>query len=888
MLNRRSADQEMEREIASHLALLAEGFERRGMDPENARFAARRALGGADQAREAHRDARSLVWLEQIWQDLNHALRTLARNPGFALVSVLTLALGIGVNTTLFSAYNALALKPLPVADPREVVRVKRWFQSGARGDVQFAFSYPEYLYARDHSTQFASIVAASWPFPVPSAASERLQGQLVSLNYFTALGIPMRLGRGFVESEDGAAAATPVVVLSYAFWQRHFQGDPSIPGKTVLVSGSQFQIAGVAAEDFTGTSIVPLTPDFFAPLTQQRLVLPSSDWLHSQEDARFQLLARLKPLGKVAAAQSEIDGLIRQFDQPLTLPEPTTSVTLQQTTFLAEADDARFQALVAGLGLVVGLVLMVACANIANMLLARGAARRREIAARLMLGASRSRVVRHLLTESLVLALLGGAGGLVLSLWTSRLLWLEISSTLTGLGGGALIALDLSPDLRVISYALLLSVLAGVFFGLSPALQSTRMDLVTVMKEENAMFGGRSRFRGFLIGAQATASMILLICASFLARGLIRAQTAETGFDTKHLLLVNADSGADAAVAFARQQQMAERIRAVPQVESVALGGAPMTGTWTPPIQVGDVRQRTLASYATAGYFETLGIPILRGRGFDEADSARAPDRPDSSRHAVVSESAVRMFWPAEDPVGKRFKLDLDFRGKFVDFEVIGVVRDVRYANLSRIDPAHVYLSGFARSSAVIAVRANGDALTAAANVRRALAGSSGFGDLQPSVVVFERGPLAVQRSMSRAFGMFAMVLAALAIGLAGIGIYGVTSYLVGRQTREIGIRAALGASGREVLQATVLGGLRPVSIGLVLGALGAVGASYSVKATLEFPGSIDFFYGLAFYDPITFLGAAAFFLTVAAIASAVPARQALRVDPMTALRYE
>ena len=888
LINRNAADRAMERELASHLSLLEEELEHRGMDSATAKIEARRRFGNADQARELHRDARSFVWLEQAWQDLRHAARSLTRNPGFAALSVLTLALGIGVNTTLFSAYNALALKPLPVADPHEIVRVKRWFQSGARGDSQFAFSCPEYQYSRDRTSQFSSVIATSWPVSVTTTGPEKLNGQLVSSNYFTALGIQMRLGRGFIEHEDDAAGAVPVIVLSHAFWNRRFQADAAILGQPLQLNGKRFVVAGVASEEFTGTSIVPMTPDFWVPLSQQKVLLPASDWLNSPEDARVQLLARLKPGARLASAQSEIDGLIRQFDDGLHLADKTSSVTVQHTNFLAEADDIRFQAAVAGLGLVVGLVLLVACANIANMLLARGLARHREIAARLMLGASRARVVRHLLTESLLLSLIGAAGGLLFSIWASRLLWLKISEAVISLGGSALPPLSVSPDLRVIAYALGLSIAAGIFFGLSPALQSTRMDLSSAIKDEGSVLGQRSMFRSFLIGAQVTASMILLICASFLTRGLMRSEMADTGFESKHLLVLAGEFGADPVSALAHQQQILDSVRLVPQVESAALGGIPMTGTWTPPMIAGEARGRTLASYATAGYHETLGVPLVRGHAFDAADSARPPGSKDSSRHAIVSESAARRFWAGEDPIGKLFKLDLDFRGNYVDFEVIGVAKDVRYANLSRVDPSHVYLAGFNRSAAEILIRVGGDPAVAAASIRTKLAKLTNAVEMQLNVFSFERGPLQAQKSMARALGTFALLLAALAVSLAAIGIYGITNYLVRQRTKEIGIRFALGASKSSVLQAAVYGSLQPVGAGLVLGTICAAAGSYGVHATLEFPGSNDFFYGLPFYDPFTLVGAAALFLSVAALASAAPARQALRVDPIISLRYE
>ena len=877
-------------EIETHLALLREELVRRGMTPDAARHEARRQFGGVAQLKEQHREGRGLVHLEHCWADVAYALRTMRRDPGFAAGAVATLALGIGVNTALFSAYNAVALKPLPVADPEKVVRLERWFESRNLGDIQYAFSYPEYLYLRGHAGGFASLAAAGWPVRVlgearGGAVAEKLEGQLVSANYFAAMGVGARWGRTFAEGEDRVPGANPVIVLSHAAWQRCFQGEGGIVGRIVQLNGTAFTVIGIAPETFTGTAVIPLVPDFWAPVSMQRQLVPGGNWLDAPDDHQLQILGRLKDGVPPERAQAEAGLLIGQFGASHTERDRTLRLTLQRTAFFGNTDDPRFQAFVAGLMLIVGLVLVVACANIANLLLARTAGRQREIAVRLALGASRGRVIRQLLTESVLLALVGGAAGFLLAAWCSRVLWVAIEQAIAGPFAGSLkLALDPRMDSRVYGYALLVSTAAGILFGLVPALRATRPDLIAAARDESTGFGvawTRSRLRGWLIGGQVAISMLLLITAGLLARGMQRSRAADPGFDTRGLSILTGDFGNDPVKALARQRRVIERLRQAPEVSAVAVGGVPMLGTWTPPIVAGQTRGRTLASYAGEGYLETVGIPLVRGRGFSKAEVEK------NTPVAVISEAAAHHYWPAADPLGQRFQLDLDFSGTMTEFEVIGVAKDVRYASLTRIDTAHVYLVPKARDFQSALVRTRGESAQALADVRAAVRAVDA--DLLPSlsVIGMESGPLWFQRIQVRAGATFAAVLAALALLLAGVGIYGVMAYLVSQRTREIGIRMALGASAGAVGREVVLTGLRPVLVGMAVGIAAAAAASAALHSTLSFPGAADLLYGVSFYDPATFLGLSAFLLAVAGAASAVPARRAVSVDPMVALRY-
>jgi len=896
----RRLDSDAAREIAAHLGLLQDEYERRGMSPESARLAAHRALGGAEQARQLHRDARTLLWLEQTVQDLRHACRALAHSPGFTVVAIATLALGVGVNTTLFSAYNAIALKPLPVFDAGHVVRLERFFESRSLGDYQYAFSYPEYENIRRHRDLFASTVASSWPFPVltsgdgqDTAAPIEAQGQLVSGNYFGGLGIPAALGRVFGPEEDQAPGAHPVVVLSHAFWQRRFHSDPLAIGRTFEINGAAFAIIGVTPAGFTGTSLNPEVPDFWAPIAMQQQLLPRQHWRNTPTDFALQILARLQPGVAVRQVQAETDTLVRQFATTYTIRDRTVAVKLQPTAFLGNTDDVNFQAGMAAMMAVFLLVLLVACANVTNMLLARGAVRQREISVRMALGASRARVIRHLLTESILLSLAGGLAGLVVAAAAGKLLWVAMDEILIRQqGADFVLSLNFNPDWRVFVYVFALCLVAGIAFGLSPALQITRPNLTASLKDETTSFGrgvSRSRLRVLLIGGQVAVSMLLLTSAGLLVRGLARSQNADPGFNTRNVYLMRADYGDDPARASASFHRMMDWLRTLPDVQAAGYGTAPMLGTWTPRMIVhrrgavaGEVQGRTLASYASDHYLDSLGIPLLRGRGFTSQESLAG------THVAIISAATAGAFWPDEDPIGNHFQLDLNFDGKLTEYEIIGIARDVRFANLTRIDSAHVYFPPAPTLIVPALISLRGDPQSS----QHAL--WSGLHDydraILPTIKLWNMETMVVgmQRTLARSLAVLAGILALLSLTLAGIGIYGVMAYVVAQRTREIGVRVALGATRRRIVQSVAVEGLRPVLVGLALGLIGGAGASLLLHRTLILPGSLDFLYGVPFYDPYTFLAITVFLIAVSMLASLVPSLRAVRVDPVEALRYQ
>jgi predicted permease len=879
----------MTREIDAHLTLLQDEFERQGMHPQEARRAARRAYGGVEQAKELHREVRSFVWIEQFLKDLRYAWSNLLRNPGFTLVAVGALALGIGVNATIFGVYNAVALKQLPVADPSSVMRVKRYFGENAYA-YRYNFAYTEYEFLRDHNSVFAGLTAASSAIPVLASigntAPEHLNGYAVSANYFADLGVNAPIGRTFLPDEDRSPGANTVVVLSYRFWQRKFQGDPNIIGQSIKLNGLPYTIIGVAPQGFTGTDAVPTESDFWAPLSMLDQLQPEfgpasdSTWREQWRDSNhpgFQIMARLKDGVSREKAQAETDLLIHQYLAGYRESQPTLSVTLQKTSYFGGSGDFWMKVFAAAVLMVVSLVLVVACANVANMLLARGVARRREIGIRLALGASRSRVVRQLLTESILLSLLGGAAGVLLSAAASRLLWASLVTMVPSFRQ-FLVELDVSPDAHVLLYGLVLSVVTGILFGLAPALQSTRSGLYSATQAE----GSRSRLRGLLLGVQVAVSVLLLIVSGGLLGGVVSsfAKASDLGYETRDMYLMRAYFGSDRAKASASMERMRERLETVPEVSSVAVGWAPLQGTFQFPMTAERWKGQTTATWASDAYFETLSIPILEGRGFtrQEGDGDAAV--------AVISESTARRVWPGEDPLGKRFTLDSALT--LTDYQVVGVARDVRFTVITEIDPVLVYLpttpmSRYGRRAIQFRIRGNRDkALVAVQSAAESAVDTAALATVD--LVSLEEGPVAIQRGFLRVLGAFAGTLTLLSLTLAGVGIYGVMAFLVSQRTREIGIRMALGATSRSVIRNVMMQGAWPVLMGTLVGIAGAIALEQApfLREARQFSLSPPALDDPVFYAELTLVFA------IVALASVVPARRALRVAPVVALRYE
>jgi len=889
-------DEDFGEELQTHLAMLTDENVRRGMTRDAAARAARLTLGGATQLSERQRDQRGLPLLDGLVQDIRYALRLFRRSPGFTCVAIVTLALGIGVNTTVFTLFDAVALKQLPVKDAASIVRLERWFDRAARGDIQYAFSFAEYLHYRSHSQTFAGVIGASWPIRI-ATEGETVQAQAVSGNYFSVLGVNAVLGRTFLPEEDQKPGAHPVIVLSDSFWRQSFYADPQAIGKTVTLNDDMFTVIGVAPAEFIGTGNPPQVPDLWAPLAMLAQLDPGFAWLDRPAIHRIQLVARLAPGTTRTQAQAEAQVLSRQIEEVAEGPDAhrkTIAVTLQSATYFGGTDDGRFQAMVAFLMALVGMILIVACVNLANMLLARASVRNREIGVRLALGASRGRLVRQLLTESVLLAMVGGAAAMVMSTWATQALWIAVDRMIRVMSFTDIpFAASLRPDTTVFGFVFGLSLATGIVFGLSPALQLSHSDVSAALQEQAGSFGqrvSRSRLRGVLLGTQVAVSMTFLISGGLLVRGLLRSQTVDPGFDPRRVSMVLVNLGTESVRRVALQSRLIDQLRQAPELDGVAqVDRFPMAGTWSPPVTPEDTHAspqqlpaRALANYVSPDYFETMGIAIRRGRTFTRTESeVGAPV-------AIVSESAARHFWPGDDPIGKHLKLDMDFSGTMAGFEVIGVAKDVRTANLSRVDPAFVYLPTKTGTMYNLLVRSRGDARTTAAAVRAAVESIDKRVVPSLGIVSLADGPLRIQTMMSQLMATGAAVLAGLALLLAVAGIYGVMSYLVSQRVREIGIRMALGATAADVLRLVVRQGLTPVFAGAAVGIVAAAGVSAILRSTLVSPSSPDLLFGIGAFDPLTFIAVGGLLAFVAALASYIPARRAMKVDPMTALRCE
>ena len=859
-------------------------------------------------------------------QDLRYGLRMLRQNPTFTVVAVLALALGIGVNTTIFTVYNAIALRPLPVKDSSSVVRLGRYYQFHWPGDIQYEFSYPEYAYYRDNNRVFSSLLAVSdirgvsGRLPVSADVGsegsskvgepERITVQLVSGNFFSTLGANAALGRTFLPEEDQTPGARPVAVLSHQFCERRYGADSRMLGKTLMLNNTRFTIIGVAPRNFIGTAGPPTVPDVWVPMMMQAPLVPGQDWFQARRHYVIQLVGRLQPGVTAKRAEAEMQVLFRQLAQAFPDRDArvkTVNLTVVPATFFEGLDDIRVRGVVVLVMATVAMVLLIACANLANMLLARAATRQREISVRLALGASRARLIQQLLTESVLVALLGGAAGLLFSAWTCNLLWVVAQQWVQEFIGGTeefALYLNVAPDVRVFAYTLILSIVTGVVFGLVPARQATKLNVVNALKEEAAPLarslaaGGRLRvsLSDLLITAQVAVCLVLLIGAGLLARGLFRSRTIDPGFDARKVFVARfgfPNLGHDQTRRAPVVRQFAERLESLPDVKSISLAArSPMLGHSMTPYTLegshatsGTLPRLAFYTIVSPNYFQTLGIPIVRGRTFTEQEAeTRAPV-------VVVSEATARKFWPGEDPIGKRIKTQCRWCEDIPapDVEVIGVAKSVRSVQLSRVDPTFLYYPGsFGTPNMIFLVRTRRDVGAAMPAVRAALGTIDKDLASRAWLLDLEKGPMQIQRLMAEAPTIIATVLGLIALLLASVGIFGIVAYTVSRRTREIGIRMALGARKGDVLRLVLRQGMRPVVLGVVLGMLGSMAVSAILAAVLTIPDAPDLLFGASSVDPMVFGGVSILLAFVALLAAYVPARRATKVDPMVALRYE
>lgn len=810
--------------------------------------------------------------MENILQDLRYAVRFLSKNLGFSIVAIISLALAIGANTAIFSLVNAALLRPLPVEQPEQLLRMFMSYTSGLRYG---AFSHQDYLYYREENKVFSGLAAHRLTVFGLSHGSqtETIQGMMVSGNYFSVIGIRPVVGREFLPHEDLVPDSHPVAVISHDLWNRRFNSDPSVVGKSLIINGRNFSVVGVTPKGFTGTEL-GYAPDVYVPLMMQSVARPGSG-LADQTARWLYPLGRLKPGVSEQQSVASLRVLAQQLAQaaPSKL-EGTTVVVAPATASHPEMREA-FVPLAIVLLVVVGLVLLMACANVANLLLARASARRREIGIRLAIGATRRRLIRQLLTESLLLSLLGGALGLLLAFWTSDLLLAFTPPT------DIRVELDLTLDYRVLLFTLVMAVMAGVVFGLIPARQTTTPDLARVLKkDDDSSYGFRkSRLRSALVVTQTMLSLVLLICAGLFLKSLKNAQTLDPGFDTNNILLMSLDMNLhayDEAKAQVFYDQLLENIKGLPGVKSASLAekvfgddqqmGVVVEGYSPPP------NTDMLVDYNIVGsdYFQVMGIPLTRGRDFTSRDMKSAPGV------VIINERMARRFWPDQDPIGKRMSVS-GMKGPYL--EVVGVAKIAKYYELQERPFSYMYLPYKQKyeSHATLHVRTVGDPNTLIGAVRQQAQA------LDRNLPVFGISTMAGHMNqslwVSRMAATLLGVFGALALVLVTVGVYGVVAYSVTQRMNEIGIRLALGATPRDVLRLLLGQTMRLALIGLGLG----LGLAF---AFTRFTSSL--LYGVNASDPVIFGGISLLIAGVTLLASYIPARRAMRIDPVITLRYE
>lgn len=879
----RRVDADLDQEVHSHLELLIDEKIRAGMTLAEAQRAARIELGGVEQVKIHVRDSRCGAFLDSLLQDVRFAIRGLRRSAGLTAFVIITLALGIGMTSSTFSMVDGLVFRPYPVPHPGNLVTL-----AGTTHDSKIEdFSYREYLDIRGKTKSYDGVIAyadmQAVGFSAELTDTPRVKGgMMVSGNFFHVLGVEPRLGRGFRDDEDQVPGRDAVMVLGADFWHHEFAGDPSVVGRTVRLNGTSFTVIGVAPDSFPGL----LTfghPDFYMPLAMARTFSTNieKNFFEDRDDRELEVKARLHPGTTLAQARNELSVVAKNFEQdyPSVSRSRGATVYTQFQTRTTEDDNWKFGVIFVILAFA---VLLVACTNIAGLLLSRARARAREIAMRLALGAGRFRLIRLLLTESLILAALGGLAGIAIGY--AAIDWFHTKNSIIFLTELPM-AVPFQMDNRVLLACIGMAVFSAFLCGLAPALQSTRVDLVNALKSADADLPGRKRLwgRNLLVVVQVSISLMLLTGACLMARGFQHSLLEGTGFAKDHLLMTSFDPRLIQYNAAQTQQfykVLTERVREIPGVQGTTLThNVPMDqdqpdgvtfvpdGFTMPPDRENFA---SLMDTVDEGYFQTLGIALLRGRGFLATDTADAP------RVAIVNDHFARHFWPGGDAVGKRIRLD-GSTGTLV--EIVGVAQTIKYQTTSSpMDFIYLPLAQHPVARMVLMLRSSGDPLQLVQPVKDAVR------RLDPNLPMlqtraYEDYYLAEAiRAPQMAIDMVAsMGLVGLLLAIAGL--YGLMAYNVSRRTHEIGIRMALGAAGSDVLRLVMGKGIALVAMGTALGLAMGFALEQLMNSMLFDSGGVDV---------VAYLIVVPTLIVVTMLATYVPARRASRIAPTQALRYE
>ena len=810
-------------------------------------------------------------------QDFKCGLRVLTTSPGFAALAIATLALGIGANTTIFSWINSTLLNPVPgLTNPNEVVSLTL----SKPGDNPFPFTYPDLEAMREAQQSFTGIAACGFAqiSLTDKAKPERLSAMVASANYFDVLGVRPFLGRGFLPAEDEKPGGAPIAVISYRLWQTHFAANPNIVGQTVQLNEHPYSIVGVTPPTFQGSQTGVRT-DIWVPIMMEAQFDPLGDLLHDHHQFWLLGFGRLKPGVSLAQAQEEMTRRMkREVDNYPEEHKGHTNVTVYPLWRNPFGLNFFMATLLPVLMCIAGLVLLLACANVANLMLVRSMARRREIAIRISLGGNRWRLVRQLLVESLMLSLAGGAVALLVTFWTKGMLMKFLPVT-----PDVPLSLTVEADRTVLLTTLLISVLTGVIFGILPALRSSGIAPADVLKEETGSVSGglgKARLTSGLVVAQISLSLLLLICAGLFIRSFRSAREIDPGFNPYKVLIASYDlftAGYTEATGTEFHRQLLAKLATLPGVESVALSDrVPLTfgggSTAIKPegyVSPANESMETQVAIISPNYFHTMQIPLVKGRDFAPQDTKS------SARVVIVSQALANRYWPGQEPLGKRLNSDLTHEW----FTVVGVARDCKEVGLNEKPLPFLYLpvTQVYRPVMIINARATGDALSLARSVENAAH------ELNPDLVLFDETTVELRDQFAsfgqRVAGTFVGAFGLLALALAAIGIYGVTAYTTRQRTHEIGIRVTLGATKNDVLRLVLGQGLKLILIGVGAGLL----LSFVLTRFLS-----SLLLGVTSTDVLTFSAVVLLLCTVAGFACFIPGLWAMRVEPMVALRYK